>query len=74
MKKVYQKCLWISYITLGIAVNEMGENINHDSNTNIKHIRSEASLYPGTFTVAAGKRYASHEGLRSRARRTDWRM
>ncbi|AII40742.1 hypothetical protein QLX56_13415 (plasmid) [Enterococcus faecium] len=36
MKKVYQKCLWISYITLGIAVNEMGENINHDSNTNIK--------------------------------------
>lgn len=36
--------------------------------------RSEASLYPGTITVAAGKRYASHEGLRSRARRTDRRM
>ena len=25
MKKVYQKCLWISYITLGIAVKESGK-------------------------------------------------
>ncbi|EOG08004.1 TPA: hypothetical protein ACIECS_001721 [Enterococcus faecium] len=47
MKKVYQKCLWISYITLGIAVKEVGENINHDSNTNIKHIKHLTLLLSG---------------------------
>ena len=46
--------MWKKYIknvygsaTLGIAVKEMGENINHDSNTNIKHIKHLTLLLSG---------------------------